>query len=148
MGRKNVKCESAEVIRDCIATRLRMANRVITKVYDDALRPFGLKVTQLSMLVLAVDRGLIHQSEVGAELQLDDSTLSRNLERMRANGWLEEVSSDDARVHSYQLTEAGSALLDKAIPVWRKAQTEAKRLLGDAGVQVLRRFAREQGFDA
>jgi DNA-binding MarR family transcriptional regulator len=123
-----------------------MANRVITKVYDDALRPFGLKVTQMSMLVVAEDRGLIRQTEVGAELQLDDSTLSRNLERMRANGWLEEVSGDDARVHSYRLTEAGRTLLDKAIPAWRIAQGEAQRLLGDAGVQALRRFAREQGF--
>jgi DNA-binding MarR family transcriptional regulator len=146
MGSKNVKRASAEVLRDCIATRLRMANRVITKVYDDALRPLGLKVTQMSMLVVAEDRGLIRQSEVGAELQLDDSTLSRNLELMRANGWLEEVSADDARVHSYCLTKAGRTLLDQAIPAWRSAQGEAKRLLGDAGVQALRRFAREQGF--
>src|SRR5262249_10759112 len=146
MGRKSVKHESVEVIRDCIATRLRMANRVITKVYDDVLRPLGLKVTQLSMLVLAVDRGPIRQSEVGAGRQLDDSTLRRNLERMRANGWLEKVSGDDARVHSYRLTEAGRALVDKAIPAWRGAQREAQRLLGDAGRRALQQFAREQGF--
>src|SRR5262249_7708362 len=148
MGRKSVKRDAAEVIRDCIATRLRMADRVITKVYDDALRPLGLKVTQLSMLVVAEDRGLIRQSEVGAELQLDDSTLSRNLERMRANGWLEEVRGDDARVHSYRLTQAGRALLDEAIPAWRTAQAQARVLLGDTGVQALRGFAREQGFGA
>jgi DNA-binding MarR family transcriptional regulator len=141
-----MKCDAAEVLRDCIATRLRMANRVITKVYDDALRPCGVKVSQMAMLVVAEDRGLICQSEVGAELQLDDSTLSRNLELMRANGWLEEVSANDARVHSYCLTERGRTLLDKAIPVWRRAQGEAKRLLGDAGVRALRQFAREQGF--
>ena len=146
MGRKGVKRESAEVVRDCIATRLRMANRVITKVYDDALRPLSLKVTQLSMLVVAEDRGHIRQSEVGSELQLDDSTLSRNLELMRANGWMEEAPADDARVHSYRLTEAGRTLLEKAIPAWRGAQKEARRLLGAAGVQAIRRFAREQGF--
>jgi len=146
MRHDGVKREAAEVVRDCIATRLRMANRVITKVYDDALRPCGLKVSQMAMLAVAQDRGLIRQTEVGAELQLDDSTLSRNLELMRENGWLEEVSANDARVHSYRLTEAGRALLDKAIPVWRNAQGEAQRLLGDAGVQALRRFAREQGF--
>ena len=145
MGRERLKHEAAEVVRDCIATRLRMADRVITKVYDDALRPLGLKVTQMSMLVVAEDRGLIRQSEVGAELRLDDSTLSRNLERMQVNGWLEEVAGDDARVHSYRLTEAGRALLDKAIPAWRGAQAEARRLLGDAGVLALRRFAEEQG---
>jgi len=141
-----VKREAAEVVRDCIATRLRMANRVITKVYDDALRPCGLKVSQMAMLAVAQDRGLIRQTEVGAELQLDDSTLSRNLELMRENGWLEEVSANDARIHSYRLTEAGRALLNKTIPAWRNAQGAAKRLLGDAGVQALRRFAREQGF--
>jgi DNA-binding MarR family transcriptional regulator len=146
MGREPQGLDAAEVVRDCIATRLRMADRVITKVYDDALRPLGLKVTQMTMLVVAEDRGLIRQSEVGAELRLDDSTLSRNLERMRANGWLEEVAGDDARVHSYRLTEAGRALLDKAIPAWRGAQAEARRLLGDAGVQALRRFAEEQAF--
>ena len=146
MGRERVNSEAAEVLRDCVATRLRMANRVITKVYDDALRPLGLKVTQMSMLVVAEDRGLIRQSEVGAELHLDDSTLSRNLERMRANGWLEEVLGDDARVHSFRLTEAGRALLGKAIPVWRRAQEQSRRLLGDAGVQALLQFTLEQGF--
>jgi DNA-binding MarR family transcriptional regulator len=146
MGRKSVKRDAAGVIRGCIATRLRMASRVITRVYDGALRPLGLTVTQMSMLAVAEDRGLIRQSEVGAELQLDDSTLSRNLELMRENRWLEKVSADDARVHSYRLTQAGRALLDKAIPAWRKAQREAKRLLGQAGVQALWSFAREQGF--
>jgi len=146
MKRERVKLDAAEVIRDCIATRLRLANRVITKVYDDALRHCHLKVSQMAMLVVAEDRGLIRQTEVGAELQLDDSTLSRNLELMRANGWLEDVSADDARVHSYRLTEAGRMLLDKAVPAWRNAQREANRLLGDVGVQALRRFAREQGF--
>jgi DNA-binding MarR family transcriptional regulator len=146
MEPERVKRGAAEVIRDCIATRLRMASRVITKVYDDALRPLGLKVTQLAMLVVAEESGLIRQAEVGAELRLDDSTLSRNLERMRANGWLEEVREGDGRVHSYRLTAAGRALLDRAIPAWRTAQSNAKHLLGDAGVQALRRFAREQGF--
>src|SRR5262249_7990736 len=127
---------------------LRMASRVITKVYDDALRRLGLTVTQLSMLVVAQDRGLIRQSEVGAELQLDDSTLSRNLERMRANGWLEGGPADDAGVHSCRRTGAGRDLLGRAIPAWRQAQAEARRLLGDAGVRALRRFAREQGFGA
>jgi DNA-binding MarR family transcriptional regulator len=146
MGRESVKRDAAEVCRDCIATRLRMANRVITKVYDDALRPLGLTVSQLALLVLAEDRGVLRQAEVRAELQLDDSTLSRNLERMRANGWLEEVPAGDARVHSHRLTETGRALLDRAIPAWRSAQGAARRLLGDTGVQALRRFARQQGF--
>jgi DNA-binding MarR family transcriptional regulator len=145
MTRDRLKHDAGLVARDCIATRLRMANRVITRVYDGALRPLGLTVTQMSMLVVAEHRGLIRQSEVGAELQLDDSTLSRNLELMRTKGWIEEAPASDARVHSYRLIEAGRTLLRKAIPVWKRAQRESKRMLGDAGVKALWSFARNHG---
>src|SRR5262245_24548400 len=137
---------AAEAVSGCIATRLRLAGRVITKVYDDALRPFGLTVAQMSLLAVAADRGAIRQAEVGAQLQLDSSTLSRNLERMRANGWLEEVAEADARVHTHRLTESGKALLESAMPAWRAAQRRASELLGEAGVDALRRFASESGF--
>jgi DNA-binding MarR family transcriptional regulator len=147
MRHERANSDAAEVVRDCVVTRMRLANRVITRVYDKALRPCGLKDSQMAMLAVAADRGLIRQSEVGAQLQLDDSTLSRNLELMRANGWLEEVAGEDARVHSYRLTKTGKALLRKAIPAWRSAQEEAKRLLGDAGLQALWSFARKLGFD-
>lgn len=137
---------AAEAVGDCVVTRLRLATRVITKVYDDALRPFGLTVSQLSLLIVAADRGVIRQSEVSALLQFDDSTLSRNLNRMRTNGWLEELVEADARVHTHRLTESGKAVLERAIPAWRIAQRRAKELLGDAGVKALHRFANEMGF--
>ncbi len=140
------KLAAADVTRNCIAVRLRMANRIITKIYDDALRPFGLKVTQLSMLALAENRGLIRQADVCAELQLDDSTLSRNLERMRANKWLEEVEGENAREHPYRLTAKGRKLLNEVIPVWSTAQDRARQLLGDSGVEALCSFAKETGF--
>jgi DNA-binding MarR family transcriptional regulator len=137
---------AAEVVDTCIVTRLRLATRVVTKLYDDALRPFGLTVSQMALLAVAADGEVIRQADVGARLHLDDSTLSRNLERMRAKGWLEEVSEADARIHSHQLTEAGRALLEQVIPAWREAQRRAHELLGDGGVKALRRFASERGF--
>ena len=137
---------AAEAVGGCIATRLRLATRVVTKVYDDALRPFRLTVSQMALLAVAADRGVIRQAEVGTQLQLDNSTLSRNLERMRANGWLEEVVEADARVHSHRLTESGQALLERAIPAWRVAQRRANDLLGESGVKALQRFACENGF--
>src|SRR5262245_63135529 len=94
---------AAEAVGGCIVTRLRLATRVITKVYDDALRPFGLTVARMALLAVAADRGVIRQAEVSAQLQLDNSTLSRNLERMRANAWLEGVVEADARVHTHRL---------------------------------------------
>src|SRR5262249_40547621 len=126
---------AAEAVGGCIATRLRLANRVVTKVYDDALRPFGLTVSQMALLAVAGDRGVIRQAEVGSQLQLDNSTLSRNLDRMRANGWLAEVVEADARVHSHRLTESGKALLERAMPAWRGAPRRGPGTLPAAGGQ-------------
>ena len=139
---------AAEVLGDCIATRLRLAARVVTKVYDDALRPFGLTVSQMALLAVAAHGGEIRQSDVGAQLQLDSSTLSRNLERMRANGWLEEVAEADARVHTHRLTASGRELFEQVVPEWRVAQRKANQLLGESGVKALRRLASESGFRA
>ena len=136
----------AEALGGCIATRLRLAARVVTKLYDDALRPHGLTVSQMALLAVAADRGVIRQAEVVTTLQLDDSTLSRNLERMRARGWVEAVADEDARVHTHRLTDPGKSLLERAMPAWRAAQRRAGELLGEAGVEALRRFATENGF--
>ncbi|MBN9119844.1 MAG: winged helix-turn-helix transcriptional regulator [Planctomycetes bacterium] len=137
---------AAEAIGSCLATRLRLATRVVTKLYDAALRPFGVTVSQLALLAVAADRGAIRQFEVGPLLQLDDSTLSRNLDRMRTNGWLEKVEEEDARVHTHRLTESGRGLFERVMPAWRGAQARANELLGEAGVQALNRFASENGF--
>jgi DNA-binding MarR family transcriptional regulator len=95
---------------------------------------------------VAADRGVIRQAEVSTQLQLDNSTLSRNLDRMRANGWLEEVAEADARVHTHRLTGSGQALLERVMPAWRAAQRRAHELLGESGVKALRRFASDNGF--
>ncbi len=136
---------ATEALGNCIATRLRLATRVITKLYDDALRPFGLTVAQMSLLAVAADRGVFRQADVVTQLQMDNSTLSRNLDRMRANGWLEEVAEVDARVHSHRLTSIGQALFEQVMPAWRTAQRRAHKLLGEAGGQALCEFARGAG---
>lgn len=146
MATGKTKRLAREALGGCIATRLRMATRVITKVYDDALRPFGLTVSQMALLAVAADRGVIRQAEVGAQLQMDNSTLSRNLERMRASGWLDEVAEADARVHSHRLTAAGQALFERVMPGWRGAQRQAQELLGESGVTALEQFATKTGF--
>jgi DNA-binding MarR family transcriptional regulator len=137
---------AAEALGGCLATRLRLATRIITKVYDAALRPHGVTVSQMALLAVAADRGAIRQLEVSALLQLDDSTLSRNLDRMRANGWVEEVREDDARVHTHRLTAAGRELFERVMPAWRGAQERAGELLGPGGVAALNRFASQNGF--
>ena len=63
-------------------------------------------------------------------MHLEKSTLSRDLERMRANGWVESLPGDDARTSLLRVTPAGRKLLEKSAPAWRQAQQEAEDLLG------------------
>jgi DNA-binding MarR family transcriptional regulator len=133
---------SEEIARDCVAVRLRLLNRVITNLYDDALRPLGLKVSQMNILVVAARLGVAEPSRVCRLLQMDLSTLSRNLERLRAHGWIEAVPDRDARVHPFRVTDAGRELIQQAYPVWKEAQGRATDLLGEEGVNLLARVAR------
>jgi len=136
------KCASADVIaRECIAVRLRLLNRVVTNIYDDALRGLGLKVSQMNILVVAAKLGLAGPSQVCEILQLDASTLSRNVERMRARGWLETERGKDRRTQPFRLTAAGRKLLERAIPAWEEGQRRAAELLGDAGLTLLSSLA-------
>ncbi len=137
---------AVRIPRECLALRVKMVNRVITKIYDDALRPLGIRVTQAAMLAFALERGVLRQSELCAELQLDDSTMSRNLERLCSQGWLEPVTeSSDARQHPYRLTRKGAALLERVMPRWEAAQQRARQLLGADGVSAVRAFASAHG---
>jgi DNA-binding MarR family transcriptional regulator len=130
------------IAKTCIAGRLRLLNRVVTNIYDDALRPLGLKISQGNILIMTGKMGVANPVQVCAYLQLDISTLSRNVELMRKNGWLEEVPGEDARSHPFRLTAEGKRLIEKAIPAWEKAQVEARELLGDDFVSLLNKAAK------
>ena len=131
------------IARTCIAVRLRLLNRVVTNLYDDALRPLGLKVSQLNILVVTAKLGLARPAQVCDILQLDTSTLSRNVERMKAHGWLEVVPEEDARAQPFRLTAQGKRLIEKAVPAWEEAQRQATEVLGEEGIGLLDRAARK-----
>ena len=131
------------IARTCIAVRLRLLNRVVTNLYDDALRPLGLKVSQMNILVLTAKLGLARPAQVCDLLQLDPSTLSRNVERMRAQGWLEVVPDEDARTQPFRLSAQGKRLIEKAIPAWEGAQRQAGELLGSEGTTLLDQAAKK-----
>ena len=131
------------ISKTCIAVRLRLLNRVVTNFYDEALRPLGLKVSQLNILIVTARLGLARPVQVCDILQLDTSTLSRNVERMRAHGWLEVVPGEDARTQSFRLTTQGNRLIEKAVPAWEEAQRQASELLGDQGIALLDKAAKK-----
>jgi DNA-binding MarR family transcriptional regulator len=133
------------IARNCIAVRLRLLNRVVTNLYDEALRPLGLKVSQLNILIVTAKLGIARPARVCEILDLDASTLSRNVMRMMAKGkrWLEVVPEEDARVQPFRLTPQGRQLIEKAVPAWEQAQRRASALLGEEGIALLDKVTRK-----
>jgi DNA-binding MarR family transcriptional regulator len=137
-----------EINNACVATRVRLLGRVITNLYDEALRPFDLKIGQLAILALAGKGGEIKPAKVAAELQLDPSTLSRNLERMVERGWIEASASDDRRSQPFKLTTDGKNTLRKALTAWRKSQEKATELLTKQGIGLIEKVTKSIVKDA
>jgi len=121
---------ASDLGRQCLARRARILSRKLTRIYDDALRPLGLTSSQLGILgAIAANPGA-RATELHRRLELEQSSFSRNAALMELRGWIEKRPAEDERGHELLLTKAGSALLAKAIPRWRTAQCEAKRILG------------------
>ena len=115
----------------CVCGRLRRAARALTQLYDDALAPSGLRVTQFSLLRTLARRGTLRMTDLATIAMLDRTALSRNLEPLAAQGFVRIAAGTDARTREISLTRAGEAALARALPHWRRAQAQVARQLGD-----------------
>jgi DNA-binding MarR family transcriptional regulator len=132
------------VARECVGFRVRKLNRIVSALYDGVLAGAGLKTTQFSLLVATHNMGSARPTELAKFLEMDQSTLSRNVERMCAKGWLRLLpEGEDRRSHVIETTEKGRALLSKAYPAWQRAQEEISRRLGTEDVAALNSILRK-----
>lgn len=137
----NLDTKSIEGV--CVGGCVRKLNRMVSAIYDGALANAGLKTSQFSVLVSVANRKQARPAELIKHLELDESTVSRNVERMCARGWLRLVPDADRRSHLIEVTDKGQALIRKCLPAWQKAQTEVSRRLGTDSVAELRSALRK-----
>src|SRR5215813_4730312 len=117
----------AEMIAgECLALRVRMLNRAVTALYDEALRPHGLRVGQLNLLVAIARMGSARPGQLCRILRMEKSTLSRDVDVLRRNGWLEPDETRRGRTRPIRLNKAAHAMLETALPSWRQAQEKAR----------------------
>jgi DNA-binding MarR family transcriptional regulator len=108
----------------------RRTSRALTQLYEDALRPLGLRATQLTILqVLSRAREVSH-GQLGEMLTMDSTSLTRTLAIMRREGWIAERRGEDRRERWLRLASAGKRQLRRALPVWEKIQSRLQRKLG------------------
>jgi DNA-binding MarR family transcriptional regulator len=121
------------IASECLAMRVRLLNRLVTGIYDTALRRHGLRAAQLGILVAINQVRTARSNDLERILCLEKSTVSRNLSRMQQRGWIRVEPGDDARSRHVALTPEGKALLGAVKPAWEDAQRETARLLGRDG---------------
>lgn len=118
--------------------RARRLSRALSRIYSDELRPHGVTAAQLNLLVALGVAGALSPARLASALDLEKSTLSRNLRVMEGAGWV-SVARDGAG-QTVSLTEAGQTLLGDLRPAWDRAQARAQALLGDDIAQALLRI--------
>jgi DNA-binding MarR family transcriptional regulator len=114
-----------------MCSSFRRASRALTQLYDQALRPLGLRATQFTVLQVLSRAGEVSQGRLGEILAMDSTTLTRTLEILRRRGWITERRGEDRRERWLGLAKAGEAQLNRALPAWGKVQSRLRRRVGD-----------------
>ena len=115
----------------CFCASLRRASRALTQVYDQELRPLGLRGTQFTILQALSLTGEVPQGELGRILAMDSTTLTRTLEIMRRRSWIATRYGKDRRERWLQLAKEGEVQLKRALPHWEKVQARLRRNFGE-----------------
>jgi DNA-binding MarR family transcriptional regulator len=122
---------------DCIGFNLRKANRAVSQLYDEMLRPTGIRGTQYSLLVALKVMGSVSVTHLAEKIVMDRTTLSRNLEVMEKQGLVSVTPGEDRRTRKVMITEMGSAVLLDAYPLWQRAQAKIRESMGEGRLQSL-----------
>jgi DNA-binding MarR family transcriptional regulator len=122
---------------------LRRASRALTQLYDEALRPLGLRATQFTILQALTLAGEVSQGELGQILAMDSTTLTRTLRIMSREGWIAERRGEDQRERLLRLAKGGRNQFNRALPSWEKAQAQLGRQLGDKRWHALMKLTNE-----
>jgi DNA-binding MarR family transcriptional regulator len=127
--------QSANVLFElpCACQNLRRLTRVVTRIYDQALRKAGLEITQFGLLTALAATGEANQKRLSAGFAMDSTTLTRTLGLLRKQGWIRMKRGKDRRERVFSLTRAGKQQMAEAQPYWELAEQKLRQKLGDAG---------------
>ncbi len=126
-----------EVLASCTCLNLRKAARAVTHVFDEVLRPCGLRSTQLPVLVTLIVAGSLTMTILAEELVMDRTSLARLLKPLEVGGFISILPGEDRRVRVLSLTARGQEVVAEAMPLWEKAQGQVVRRLGHRRWQLL-----------
>ena len=126
---EDVDRQARGVGQQCVALKVRRLARRVTRLYDDALRPHGLTVAQFGLLTALIRLGPTSPAALARALDLEKSTLSRNLARMAEHGWISNDEAAAGRGVEIKVLAAGRRMFERTYPAWQAAQAQATSLM-------------------
>jgi DNA-binding MarR family transcriptional regulator len=118
---------ATKISKECFCFSLKKAERLISRRYDEALAPFGLRNGQFSMLICISGANLINIQSIAHQLNMDRTTTTAALKPLEKRKLIKiTASKEDSRVKLVSITPLGISLLTKAIPAWQKIQDQMK----------------------
>ncbi|MEM9775817.1 MAG: MarR family winged helix-turn-helix transcriptional regulator [Chloroflexota bacterium] len=115
----------------CLNANLRKASRMILSLYMDEMHDSGLKGTQFTLLSTVSGFGAVKVGDLAQFMGMDQTTVTRNVNVLKKDGYLQVVPGDDKRTRFIQLTEKGMTAVRETHPKWLEAQTKLWKELGD-----------------
>jgi DNA-binding MarR family transcriptional regulator len=116
----------------CVCNKTRVAARVVTRIYDEALRPVRLRATQFALLVALGTDGVMSIAALAKTMAMDRSTLTRNLRPLETEGLVARGDEGWRRSKAVQITAKGRGRLRQGLPLWQSAQSQVMRRLGSS----------------
>jgi len=129
----NLSFETTLYVRDhCLCLHTQRAARALARRFDTAFRPLGLTNGQFSLLMSLNRPEPPTMGSVAGLLAMDRTTLTAALKPLERRKLLEIVTDDsDRRSRRLVLTADGKAVLERAVPIWRRIHEELDALLGE-----------------
>ena len=127
----------------CLCLASRRTARAITRIYEEKMRPHGLRGTQFSVLVMLSLRGATPMRQLADLLGVERTTLTRSVAILEKKKWVSAGATKDARERPIRITESGRRKLESAFGAWKSAQELVERKLGAAGAGALQHFAED-----
>lgn len=118
---------------NCTCFRVRRLSRAITQLYDDAVRPVGLRITQFSLLSALRNEGPMTVAALAAGLGANTTSISRALAALQSRDLVVLREGEDKRSKSVSIAPRGRELLREAEPYWLEAQRRIAEALGPDG---------------
>lgn len=122
------------IAQHCLAFQTRKAARVVTRLYDEALRPTDLKITQFTLMVAIKFGAPGSITELADLLGLERTTLTRNLSVLERQGLIDVQEGEQSRARVMSLTQDGLDKLAEAYPLWERAQKNMEQAIGKTGL--------------